>query len=126
MYKTYNKNTTFFGIPIETIIEVEDNGEKVEVIAVPYEQFISMKDETNALLTQKNAMQQSMRDMADEGHDLTMFKDHTWFPDDLWEPSDNGFQDDWDPYLNENSIPEDCDVHSDFWDRNAEMENDNE
>ena len=126
MYKTYGKNTTFFGIPLETVIEVEENGEKIEVVAVPYNTFISMKDETNELLAQKDAMQQSMKDMAEEGHDLTMFQDHTWFPEELYKPTDEEFQKDWDPYLNENYIPEDCDVHSDFWDRNAEMENENE
>ena len=43
------KNPTYFGLPIETVINVEEDGQKIEVIAIPYDNFLTMEDELNQL-----------------------------------------------------------------------------
>ena len=93
---TTNK-PTYFGLPIETVINVEEDGQKIEVIAIPYDNFLTMEDELNQLNAEKEAMQESMRDMMDSGEDLSMFTDHIWFPNDLWEPDNKTVAEDvWD------------------------------
>ena len=94
-------NTTnkpiYFGLPKETVIEVEDDGQKIEVIAVPYDHYVSMEDELKQLNSDKIAMQQSVKDMAEDGEDVSMFRDHVWFPDELWQPDDTTIAEDvWD------------------------------
>lgn len=95
MQNTLNNQPVYFNFPIEEVILADDNGQKVEIIAVPYDKYATMEDELRLLNDEKKAMQESMKDMAKDGQNVSMFKDHTWFPDELWQPDDNDVESTW-------------------------------
>jgi len=87
-----------------------------DIIAVPADKYHSDKDELSLLRKEKDACVTAMRDMHKQGLDVSPFSDNVWFPKDVIIDTENSWEED------EDWIPDDADVYSDFWDPYAAME----
>lgn len=93
-----------------------------DIIAIPSDKYQSDKEELNLLRQEKDACQTAIKDMHKQGLDVSSFSENVWFPDDIVIIDT---KDSWEEFDNDNWVPDDADVYSDYWDPYAAMEDDN-
>lgn len=86
------------------IVEFDDIQDE-EIIAIPYDDYVTTQDLIKVYEQEKSAFVNAMWDMHKSGEDVSVFKDNPWFPDlitivnDHWTPSDEDWQSDyWNPW----------------------------
>ena len=82
-----------------------DDIQDEEIIAIPYDDYVTTQDLIKVYEQEKSAFVNAMWDMHKSGEDVSVFKDNPWFPDlitivnDHWTPSDEDWQSDyWNPW----------------------------